>query len=81
MVVTCRAQSQESNVPPGYGVGWCPPPGLGESVGIRNGLSWSEAGGLETNTTCREQSQELNVPLGCGVGWNPPLGQVESAWT
>ena len=42
------AQSQESNVPPGYGVGWYPPPGLGESVGIRNGLSWSEAGGLET---------------------------------
>ena len=34
MVVTCRAQSQESNVPPGYGVGWRSPPGLVESVGI-----------------------------------------------
>ena len=31
------AQSQESNVPPGYGVGWRPPPGLVESVGIHNG--------------------------------------------
>ena len=47
-VLSRAAQSQESNVPPGYGVGWRPPPGLGESVGIRNGLSWSEAGGLET---------------------------------
>ena len=30
-------QSQESNVPPGYGVGWRSPPGLVESVGIHNG--------------------------------------------
>ena len=29
-----RVQSQEPNVPPGYGVGWNPPPGLVESVGI-----------------------------------------------
>ena len=58
--VVCGVQSQESNVPPGYGVGWNPPPVLDESVGI-----WSVSASIGNGWAGRRLGLGEQSPLLC----------------
>ena len=64
-----RVQSQEPNVPPGYGVGWNPPPGLVESVGIHTGWAGRRLG-------VGEQSPSLGDALPTQPGYAELLREV-----
>ena len=57
------AQSQESNVPPGYGVGWRSPPGLVESVGIHIGWAGRRLGvGEQSPSLCDAPPTQPGYP-------------------
>mgnify|MGYP003320630718 CR=1 FL=1 len=56
-------QSQESNVPPGYGVGWRSPPGLVESVGIHIGWAGRRLGvGEQSPSLCDAPPTQPGYP-------------------
>ena len=58
-----RVQSQEPNVPPGYGVGWNPPPGLVESVGIHIGWAGRRLGvGEQSPSLCDAPPTQPGYP-------------------
>ena len=63
MNAICRVQSQEPNVPPGYGVGWNPPPGLVESVGIHIGWAGRRLGvGEQSPSLCDAPPTQPGYP-------------------
>ena len=58
-----RAQSQEPNVPLGYGVGWNPPPGPVESVGIHTGWAGRRLGvGEQSPSLCDAPPTQPGYP-------------------
>ena len=58
-----RVQSQEPNVPLGYGVGWNPPPGLVESVGIHIGWAGRRLGvGEQSPSLCDAPPTQPGYP-------------------
>ena len=60
MNTVCEAQSQEPIVPPGYGVGWNPPPVLDESAGI-----WSVSAFIGNGWAGRRLGLGEQSPLLC----------------
>ena len=63
MNATCRVQPQEPNVQLGYGVGWNPPPGLVESVGIHIGWAGRRLGvGEQSPSLCDAPPTQPGYP-------------------